>query len=313
MKVDIGADERRARILVAEGDRRTLGLIRRALADDADLIVVGDASDLIDEAIATPPPDLILIDASRPDLDGFSVCRALKSSADSRSIPVLFLIDRKEWRHQVSQVFQVGGADHVRRPFESETLRARIQLQLELSRLRAFAKTALALDPVTDVAEQRGVEEYIDLEWKRALREATPLSLVVTRIDAFSAFHEARGSVATEDCLRTIATELTAIIRRPMDFLGRWEDDGFAVVLPVTEGAGARYLAELMRQGVETLTMPHPCSKVSSFVTLSIGVATTVPYSNSDAAQLVSSVRQAVEKATLSGGNTVRVIKPETS
>ncbi len=81
------------------------------------------------------PPDLILLDINMPEMDGYEVCSRLKTDAELAPIPVIFLSALSECPDKV-QGFQVGGIDYITKPFQAEEVLARIEGQLELSRLR---------------------------------------------------------------------------------------------------------------------------------------------------------------------------------
>jgi putative two-component system response regulator len=87
-------------------------------------------------AAAEAPPDLILLDINMPEMDGFEVCRRLRSNAAFSSIPVIFLSALNETKDKLA-AFKTGGFDYVTKPFEPEELQARIETQLELRELRA--------------------------------------------------------------------------------------------------------------------------------------------------------------------------------
>ncbi len=87
-------------------------------------------------AAAEEPPDLILLDINMPEMDGFEVCRRLRSNAALSSIPVIFLSALHETKDKLA-AFKSGGFDYVTKPFEPEEVQARIETQLELRELRA--------------------------------------------------------------------------------------------------------------------------------------------------------------------------------
>jgi putative two-component system response regulator len=87
-------------------------------------------------AAAQKPPDLILLDVTMPEMDGFEVCRRLRSDAALSAIPVIFLSALEETEDKLA-AFKSGGFDYVTKPFEPEEVRARIETQLKLRDLQA--------------------------------------------------------------------------------------------------------------------------------------------------------------------------------
>lgn len=82
-------------------------------------------------AVQTMPPDLILLDISMPEMNGYEVCRRLKEDERSRDIPVLFISALNETEDKV-RAFQAGGVDYVSKPFQFEEVDARVRTHLKL-------------------------------------------------------------------------------------------------------------------------------------------------------------------------------------
>ena len=81
------------------------------------------------------PPDSILLDVSMPEMDGYEVCTQLKASEELREIPVIFLTALNSTADKV-KAFEVGGADHVTKPFQIDEVLARIRVHIALRRSR---------------------------------------------------------------------------------------------------------------------------------------------------------------------------------
>ena len=125
-------------------------------------------------------------------------------------------------------------------------------------------------------------------------------------IDYFKLFNDTYGHVAGDDCLRKVAGILTSTIQRTMDFASRYGGEEFVLVLPATGEKGALTVAEKIRRGVESLAIPHEKSPLAGVVTVSIGVATSVPLKDSDAGLLLTAADQALYQAKTAGRNQVR-------
>ena len=161
-------------------------------------------------------------------------------------------------------------------------------------------------DALTCIGNRRYLDEYLEREWRRALREQAPLSIVMLDIDYFKLFNDTYGHVVGDDCLRKVAGILTATIRRTTDFASRYGGEEFVVVLPATGEQGALMVAEKIRRGVEALAIPHEKSPLAGVVTVSIGVAAAVPMRDSDAGLLMTAADQALYRAKSAGRNQVR-------
>lgn len=296
-------------ILIGGDDHQTSRALRRILSSRAHLVWAHDGDQLLRLACSDPRPNLIFLDLKAKELEGYELCRKLTSTEATGAIPVL-LIRGARVKEKPAIVFESGARDYVSRPLDEATVIARVETHLELQRIRTLTATALSLDMLTEVPDRRSVEEFLEMEWGRAAREATPLSLILLRVDHFKSLVEHRGRQAGDDCLRQIAEELTSSVRRPMDFLGRYSEDTFAIVLPVTEAHGATYLAERMCEQVEFLEIPHPGSETSGHVTISGGVSTILPYPGSSPTPLIDAAVQGLDLAAGEGGNRVHPIVP---
>ena len=156
------------------------------------------------------------------------------------------------------------------------------------------------LDGLTEVANRRQFEQILDLEWRRAVRSGSPLSLILADIDHFKAFNDNHGHQAGDRCLRDVATLLDSIVQRAGDQVARYGGEEFAAMLPETDAEGAENIAERMRRAVESLETG------GGRVTVSIGVATTVAGETRSAESLVAAADAALYEAKRAGRNTVR-------
>jgi two-component system cell cycle response regulator len=129
-----------------------------------------------------------------------------------------------------------------------------------------------SLDPVTGLPIQQALQEFLDREWRRAVRDGATVSLVMVELDHFGAYNERSGKPKGDICLKTVADTLKRCLRRPGDFLARYGSGRFAIVLGGVDVQGALVLAETLRETVEALRLPNPASPTSPIVTLTLGV-----------------------------------------
>jgi diguanylate cyclase (GGDEF)-like protein len=162
-------------------------------------------------------------------------------------------------------------------------------------------------DGLTGIANRRHFDEFLEQEWRRAIREGTPLSLIMSDIDFFKAYNDTYGHLAGDDCLRQVAGVMRETLRRPGDMAARYGGEEFAMVMARTDLEGAVLLAESLRSLVEALGIPHAGSPSAvRLVTLSLGVATLVPSRDRSSSELVAAADQALYQAKSEGRNCVR-------
>ena len=160
-------------------------------------------------------------------------------------------------------------------------------------------------DGLTGLANRRHFDECLDREWKRALREKAPLSIIMCDIDFFKNFNDTYGHQIGDDCLRAVARVLEQGLRRPLDVAARYGGEEFVVVVPGTPLPGALAVAESIRSGIEALAIPHASSSAAPVVTISLGVASVVPAPDGAAVEILSAADQALYRAKGKGRNRV--------
>jgi diguanylate cyclase (GGDEF)-like protein len=160
-------------------------------------------------------------------------------------------------------------------------------------------------DGLTGIANRRHFDEFYQQEWKRALRDETPLSLILCDIDFFKNYNDTYGHQAGDDCLRAVAGVLQSGLRRPGDLAARYGGEEFIVVLPGTLREGALAVAESLRRAVEALAIPHSASAAAPVVTISLGISFTVPGSGESSADLLAAADKALYRAKEGGRNRV--------
>lgn len=166
------------------------------------------------------------------------------------------------------------------------------------------------VDAVTSVANRRRFDEVLDLEWRRAARQRTPIALAMIDIDCFKAYNDTYGHQRGDDCLRAVAAGLADGLVRAGDAVGRYGGEEFGVILPGTGLAGAALVAEQLRLRIEQLAIEHRSSAVRPFVTISCGVASLVPVEGEDPRDLLHRADLALYRAKQRGRNRV-VTEPE--
>jgi len=175
-------------------------------------------------------------------------------------------------------------------------------------RLRHLAEQELAqlaaTDALTGVANRRMLDQTLRHEWFRAQRSGKPLSLLMIDADHFKAFNDQHGHQAGDDALRVLARVIGENVRRPADLVARYGGEEFSVVLAETDSAGARQIAEHIRQAVELLPFE---AGVAAPITVSIGISTWTTATNGSLEQLLFAADKALYKAKDSGRNRVVV------
>ncbi|MBX3189660.1 MAG: GGDEF domain-containing protein [Labilithrix sp.] len=165
-----------------------------------------------------------------------------------------------------------------------------------------------AIDPLTGLGNRRSLDACLDREWRRCRRQPGAwLSVLLCDVDCFKPYNDSYGHLAGDECLRKVAAALNRAPRRAGDLVARYGGEEFAFVLPSTDAAGARAVAERARALVSGLEIPHGASVAAEVVTLSIGVASIEVVAGADPADLLRQADVALYEAKEGGRNRVAV------
>ena len=176
-------------------------------------------------------------------------------------------------------------------------------------RTREHLQAMALLDGLTGIPNRRRFDERLDAEIRRAWRSRLPLALLMVDVDHFKAYNDSFGHPEGDACLRAVAGALARAAKRPGDLAARYGGEEFAVLLPATTLPGALDVAEVARQAVLALRLPH--STEAGMVTVSIGVATLPPGRSRDAGlHLVQAADKALYEAKRLGRNRVQGCRP---
>jgi two-component system, sensor histidine kinase and response regulator len=138
------------------------------------------------EAARTEPPDLILLDISMPEMNGYEVCAQLKADAVLKDIPVIFISALSETIDKV-KAFSVGGVDYVTKPFQFEEVYARVQTHLRLHRLEQLRDDLTHMiihDLQSPLAVIFGFLDFLETNETQELSDRTQRLITVTRKSA---------------------------------------------------------------------------------------------------------------------------------
>ncbi len=153
----------------------------------------------------------------------------------------------------------------------------RKQSEQELANYRNALEEKVRLDPMTQIPNRRALDEHVLLEWHRAMRNHTPLSLLMIDVDYFKSYNDHYGHVAGDECLRRVASTIAVCACRAGELAARYGGEEFSVLLPGNDAAQAQRTAECIRAAIEALALEHRHSQVAACVTVSVGVTSVQP------------------------------------
>ena len=166
----------------------------------------------------------------------------------------------------------LGALDQERAQLEYRVIERTKELQQANEKMALLSVT----DGLTGLANRRRFDEVLEREYARLRHSDKPLSLIILDVDYFKLFNDTYGHVSGDDCLRRIAAVIASLVHRAPDLAARYGGEELAIILPETEIEPATLLAERIRAGIEQQAIAHQASKVSDYVTVSLGVVTVV-------------------------------------
>lgn len=265
-------------------DEGSSSVIRNALADVGCLDISTVGLDEL-EVSCCHSPDLVVIELA--DADVVSVRRIKRMFG---ATPLVVICSETA----IEEILEAGASDAVTTPIRPIELvvRLRAALRLRAEELRRTTRERglsdamerlqsekrdlerlACVDSLTGVANRRHALSLLDAEWGRSARERLSLALVMIDLDCYHAFNEQYGHLGGDSCLQSVCEAMVTCLRRPSDYLGRYGGEEFIAVLPSTDAAGAKIVAERLRAAVEALGIAHPGSSCSPVVTITAGFA----------------------------------------
>jgi diguanylate cyclase (GGDEF)-like protein len=294
-------------ILVADDDRATRLGLRQAMEQEGYQVVEANDGESCLALFERDRPDVVLLDAIMPGKDGFTCCTQIQEMSGTTRTPVL-MITGLEDQESVDQAFAAGAVDFVTKPIHWAVLRQRVRRLIQQVRLYQQLEDAnhelkrlATFDGLTQVANRRRFDEYLQQEWQRMLRDQQHLSLILCDIDCFKLYNDTYGHQAGDDCLRQVAHVMRQAARRAIDLPARYGGEEFAVILPNTDQEGAVLVAQEIQLGVKRLGIAHASSKVDAIVTVSLGVTSTIPSPLTTPEQLITAADKMLYQAKAEG------------
>lgn len=161
------------------------------------------------------------------------------------------------------------------------------------------------LDGLTGIANRRCLDNFLQDEWQRCARLKIPISLAMIDLDHFKLLNDAYGHQFGDDCLRKVSRLLKKSARRPSDLCGRYGGEEFAMIFGNTGADAAAKIVTRLLAAVRGLEIPHKYSPTHSLVTVSIGLATMYPDTESTPEGLLKTADELLYKAKKNGRNQI--------
>jgi DNA-binding response OmpR family regulator len=297
----------KTRLLVVEDDVDIANMLKiyfSGMGFDVDVAHRGsDALEKTKHAL----PQLIVLDIMLPDIDGYEVCRNLRTSMRTSHIPVIFLTQKDE-RSDRLQGLELGADDYITKPFDIEELKLRVQGAIRRSERESLT------DPRSGLPAGRLIEDQL----RRIIREKG-WALLDMRVNYLEPFKDVYGFVAGDDVLRFTAMLITEVLDElgtKEDFVGHAGSDNF-IAITSNESAPAikqrvkdRFAAEVQThynfmdrlQGYMPAPKGNGVVEKTPFMTMSVGIVSPERQSFADIREITELAADARRQDTNTAG-----------
>ncbi|APB33431.1 Putative diguanylate cyclase (GGDEF domain) [Gloeomargarita lithophora Alchichica-D10] len=158
-------------------------------------------------------------------------------------------------------------------------------------------------DSLTGLANRRALDDFLSIAWTRGATTQMPLALLLCDVDYFKRYNDGYGHPAGDQCLRDIAQILRQTIPEPDFCIARYGGEEFALVLPATSDSGAQAVAQNLLENVRRAALPHAYALTGDYVSISIGISSTIPQPDHSPKALILSADLALYQAKSQGRN----------
>lgn len=259
-------------------------------------------------------PDLILLDINLPDMDGYDVCRSLRSNLRTSHIPIIFLTERDEKSSKIAGL-ELGADDYVTKPFDIQELSLRVKRGVERARYENLT------NPTTGMPGTRLIEDRL-----RQLLRSENWAVLYIGINNMRAFNDIYGFFAGDDALRLTGKIITETVDRlgtADDFIGHLAGAEFVVVTTpdkvVTIGREiivefdkvipSFYSYEDRKSGYMSWLDENGQARQMPLMSLSIGIVTDEQYAFTDVREITEAAAEARQHSRQLPGSALHIVQ----
>ena len=295
--------------MLVEDDPKDAKLMRAYLKEPEYRLMLASRGDEALKMAEQRPFDLIILDVMLPDMNGFEICKRLKTGDITRHVPVIFTTSLGDVENRIHGV-EVEGDGYLVKPVERRELWAKIQVLVKKKRqwddIRSIYESTVRSaigDALTGLYNYAYFKHFLDFEVKRSFRQNYKVALMMIDIDNFKNYNDTLGHLAGDLVLRELGRIVKSSIRE-VDLAARYCGEEFAVILPYNEDEKTTLIiAERIQSAIVAVKLPLGIDSVPQ-VTVSIGVA-FCPLDTSNADDLIEKADIMLYHAKKTGKNKV--------
>jgi diguanylate cyclase (GGDEF)-like protein len=298
--------EEKNSLLVVDDENINLKVLNQILGAEYTIYTASNGKSAIEKA-KEYKPDLIILDIIMPEMDGYETLKEIKKSDDIKHIPVIFITGLSNDMDE-EKGLSLNAADYITKPFSATIVKLRVHNQIQIvNQMRTIERLSM-MDQLTNLPNRRSFDERLNMEWKVAVRDQTPISILMIDIDKFKHINDTFGHQKGDIVLQEISRIYPKEFKRPSDFAARWGGEEFVALLPHTHAEGSFEIAERIRNVIEDTEIK--LGKDTTYkITVSIGVNTVIPSVDASIDAFITNADMALYEAKDTGRNRVVAAK----
>jgi diguanylate cyclase (GGDEF)-like protein len=263
-------ENRKKTVLIVDDTKTNIDILLNLLGEKYDIVVALDGESAL-ETVEESSVDLILLDIMMPNIDGFEVCRRLKSNENTSDIPVIFLTARDD-EESIERAYEIGAIDYITKPFKPIELLARINTQLRVKELIEHLNFISSYDEMTGIYNRR---KFFELSEKKFAQNRNDMYAVMIDIDKFKNINDNYGHPMGDRVIKLVTKTISYFISGDAVF-GRLGGEEFGIVCNYSSSSSVVDNIEKIREAIENLEIISDNGDSIKF-TISEGVAKASP------------------------------------
>jgi diguanylate cyclase (GGDEF)-like protein len=286
------SNDRHNRILVVDDDRTMrMALVDAFLKENYEVEEASNGMHALN-ICKRRMPDLVLMDAVMPELDGFDACQMIRETAHGADIPVL-MVTALEDEESIVRAFSSGATDYIAKPINFSVMKQRVARLIKANKAEKDVKKLAYHDPLTGLPNRAQLKQKIRIIVNRASIEKQRFAILFLDLDRFKMINDTMGHDAGDLLLKAVADRIRHCVRES-DFIARLGGDEFTILLENIESPeSASNVAEKICRSVG---QPFVFMQQKMFVTTSIGIS-IFPDDGEDVSALIKHADSAMFRA----------------
>ena len=255
--------------------------------------------------------DMVICDIVMPGFDGFKFLGMKSSKPEFTDIPVILLTSKQDIEYKIRGLEQ-GASDYITKPFDPGELIARVKVHLkikslqdELKKTNEMLRELSVTDGLTKIYNRRYFMDLLKIEFSRAEKEKSPLTLIMMDLDYFKKINDTFGHLCGDQVLLEVCNCIKDELRKS-DIFGRYGGEEFTLLCPETKIKGGEILAERIRKKVRGVKTGPETTGIS----ISCGLASIPDASIQNVDQFIMRADEALYRAKALGRDRIELSIP---